>query len=49
MFSGTAVLVFAFWSCQWMAGLIGLATSMSVSRWFFSRRKGEQSLVGKLV
>mmetsp|Transcript_51681 Transcript_51681/g.88660 ORF Transcript_51681/g.88660 Transcript_51681/m.88660 type:complete len:281 (-) Transcript_51681:100-942(-) len=49
MFSGVGVLVLALWSCQWMAGLIGLATSMSVSRWFFTRRKGEQSLTGNLA
>jgi hypothetical protein len=33
------VLMAAFWSCQWLSDLMGLAASISISRWFFSKDK----------
>lgn len=39
MFTSLGVLVAAFWSCQWLSDLMGLATSVSIARWFFSRKK----------
>lgn len=39
MFCSLGVLFACFWSCQWLSGITGLATSMSACRWFFSRNK----------
>ena len=44
MFSSLAVLLAAFWSCMWLSDITGLTTSTGVSRWFFTRRKGDASL-----
>jgi hypothetical protein len=39
MFFSLGVLVAAFWSCQWLSDLMGLASSISLTRWYFSRDK----------
>ncbi len=39
LFCSLGILFFVFWSTMWLADLVALATSLSVSRWFFTRDK----------
>ena len=46
LFCSLGILFFVFWSTMWLADLVALATSMSVSRWFFTRDKQDHPNYG---
>jgi len=47
MASALLVLFAAFWGCQWLSDTFALGMSISVGRWFFSRKKGPTLLLWK--